>query len=227
MWLYNGGADLIDKSGTKTLLDSPDAAASFQFMADLVTRHRVAPTDAENTQQNETARFLAGKLGMIFGVRGFIVTQLTKVTGFQPELVAIPRGKAKFTFGQSVQSAVPAGNKYPEPGYKFIDWFTSTEALKISIVQSKDSVMPARRSLLDSQEFLTYSVPEVKSTNVNKVWADEFKAGRVKVHPAHPKLGDVVAAVEKEQPALIAGERTARDTLTRLVPVLNALLQGS
>ena len=85
-------------------------------------------------------------LGMIFGVRGFIVTQLTKVTGFQPELVAVPRGKAKLTFGQSVQSAISAGNKYPEPAYRFIDWFTSTEALKISIVQSKDSVMPARRA---------------------------------------------------------------------------------
>jgi ABC-type glycerol-3-phosphate transport system substrate-binding protein len=192
----------------------------------LVARHRVAPTDAENAQQNETARFLAGKLAMNFGVRGFSVTQLTKVTGFQPELVAVPRGKGKCTFGQSVQSAIPAGNNYPEPAYKFIDWFTSTEALKISIVQSKDSVMPARRSLLDSAEFLNYSVPEVKSTNVNKLWADELKAGRVKVHPAHPKLGDVVAAVEKEQPALVAGERTARDAMTRLAPVVNAILQA-
>lgn len=226
MWLYNGGGDLIDKSGTKTLLDSPDAAASFQFMADQVTRHRVAPTDAENAQQNETSRFLAGRLGMIFGVRGFIVTQLTKVSGFQPELVAVPRGKAKVTFGQSVQSAIPASNKYPEPAYRFIDWFTSTEALKISIVQSKDSVMPARRSLLDSPEFLNYSVPEVKSANVNKLWADEFKSGRVKVHPAHPKLGDVVAAVEKELSALVAGERTARDAMARVVPVLNAILQA-
>jgi ABC-type glycerol-3-phosphate transport system substrate-binding protein len=226
MWLYNGGGDLIDAAGTKTLLDSPDAAASFQFLADLVARHRVAPTDAENAQQNETNRFIAGRLGMIFGVRGFIVTQLTKVTGFQPELVAVPRGKARFTFGQSVQSAVPAGNNYPEPAYKFIDWFTSTEALKISIVQSKDSVMPARRSLLDSPEFHNYSVPEVQSANINKLWADEFKAGRVKVHPAHPKLGEVVDAVGKEQPALVAGERTARDALARLVPVINATLSG-
>jgi multiple sugar transport system substrate-binding protein len=226
MWLYNGGGDLIEASGTKTLLDSPDAAAGFQFMADLVSRHRVAPTDAENAQQNEAARFLAGRLGMIFGVRGFIVTQLTRVTGFQPELVAVPRGKARVTFGQSVQSAVPAGTRHPEPAYRFVDWFTSTEALKISIVQSKDSVMPARRSLLDSAEFLTYSVPEVTSPNINKLWADELKAGRVKVHPAHPRLGEVVAAVSDEQPALVAGERTARDAMARLVPVVNAILQA-
>jgi hypothetical protein len=111
-----------------------------------------------------------------------------------------------------------------EPPYRFVDWFASTEALKISIVQSKDSVMPARRSLLDSAEFLTYSVPEVTSANINRLWADELKAGRVKVHPAHPRLGEVVAAVSAEQPALVAGERTAREAMARLVPVVNAVL---
>jgi ABC-type glycerol-3-phosphate transport system substrate-binding protein len=125
-----------------------------------------------------------------------------------------------------VQSAIPAGSKHPEPAYRCIDWFTSTEALRISITQSKDSVMPARRSLLDSAACMTYNVPEVKSSNINRLWADELKAGRVKVHPAHPRLGDVTAAVEKDLPALYAGERTARDAMTRAVPVINALLQA-
>lgn len=226
MWFYNGGGELLNREGTKALMDSADAVSSIQFMADLIHRHRVAPANDEVRQANETSRFINGQLGFTFGVRGFIVTQLTKVTGFDPDLVAVPRGKAKATFGTSVQSVIPAGNRSPDEAFRFIHWFTSTEALKLSIVRGKDSIMPARRSLLESSEFMNYAVPGVKSPNINRMWAEELKGGRVRVHPAHPQLAEILDAVTKELAPVFADERAAREALTRAAALANGLLQA-
>jgi len=46
-WIYNHGWRLFNEDETKIILDTPEAAAGFQFIVDAIYKHKIAPKGAE------------------------------------------------------------------------------------------------------------------------------------------------------------------------------------
>lgn len=71
LWAFGG--EITDKAVTRSLLDGPGAVAGIQFWADLVTKHRVAPTLGVMGGGGADL-FVAGRVAMMFGGPWFVAT---------------------------------------------------------------------------------------------------------------------------------------------------------
>jgi multiple sugar transport system substrate-binding protein len=68
-WLWGHGADWFDKAGTAMAIDTPKSVEALQFQADLIHKHRVAPTPGETVGAagDHQRDFIAGKLASFVG----------------------------------------------------------------------------------------------------------------------------------------------------------------
>ncbi|WP_154792314.1 extracellular solute-binding protein [Occultella kanbiaonis] len=64
--LLSAGVDVVDSSGTRTMLDSPEAIDMFQKLVDLMYEHRVAPSPSQlgNNAPSMAVQLASGRLGM-------------------------------------------------------------------------------------------------------------------------------------------------------------------
>jgi multiple sugar transport system substrate-binding protein len=148
VWPWAGGADYLDKSGTKVVLQStPEAARWFQFAADLRTKHRVAPTVAEQKAMPGGTRqfFLTGQVAM--DTEGnWTLSDRKGVKNFAWDVAPIPMGsKARPTPFFSTADMVCQGAKAPDEAFAFCMHVANPASEKI--LASEFGRVPARKSL--------------------------------------------------------------------------------
>jgi multiple sugar transport system substrate-binding protein len=66
-FLLSRGVDFADETGTKTLLDSPQAIAAIQDLVDLIYKHRVAPSPTQlgNNAPSTTVQLKTRRIAMV------------------------------------------------------------------------------------------------------------------------------------------------------------------
>ena len=148
VWPWAGGADYLDKSGTKVVLQStPESARWFQFAADLRTKHRVAPTVAEQKAMPGGTRqfFLTGQVAM--DTEGnWTLSDRKAVKNFAWDVAPIPMGsKARPTPFFSTADMVCQGAKAPDEAFAFCMHVGNPASEKI--LASEFGRVPARKSL--------------------------------------------------------------------------------
>jgi len=127
------GGELLDPTGKKSLINSPQATAAITWMYEAFAKYNVAPTPKWLTSQNLSAdnAFTTGKL--MSGKWG---------TSFQ--LTAANNVKDSFKWFATIHPKGPGGvpgsdyeidgdsvtqvSKFPEQGFQFVKWLTSQEA---------------------------------------------------------------------------------------------------
>ncbi|MEW1812463.1 extracellular solute-binding protein [Pseudarthrobacter phenanthrenivorans] len=118
--LKSNGVELFDDAGTKTNLDTPDAIAVIQKIADLVFQHRVAPTAAQAaTFGASTALLLAsGRVAMaVDGQWALLDLGQSKV---KYNASVLPKFKEAYTTVLAGASAVFTSSKHQEPGFELL-----------------------------------------------------------------------------------------------------------
>ena len=148
VWPWAGGVDYIDKAGKKiTIGDGGEAARWFQFAGDLRTKHRVAPTVAEQAAMQGGTRnfFLTGQVAM--EIEGnWTLSDRKNIKNFTWDVAPVPMGsKARPTPFFSTADMVCAGSKNPEEAFSLCAFIGNADSEKV--LAAEFGRVPARKSL--------------------------------------------------------------------------------
>lgn len=93
--LRRWGGELLNPDGTKCLLDSPENVKAVQFIHDLETKHKVAPT-AQQIEENALKMFIGGKVATQANIVPATIATSKKAVGdrFKFSGMLTPRGPA-------------------------------------------------------------------------------------------------------------------------------------
>ncbi|WP_375450491.1 ABC transporter substrate-binding protein [uncultured Devosia sp.] len=123
------GSELVDPISGEILLDAPKTIEAYQWMASLVSDHKVASADGVTDEDAGRDAFLAGKVGIMFNSTGNYVGSrkaLGDNLGVLPmpctETCSVPIGGA----GVGILATSP--KDVQDAAYKFISYAASPEA---------------------------------------------------------------------------------------------------
>lgn len=221
VWPWAGGADYLDKPGQKVVLNaSPEGARWFQFAADLRTKHRVAPSLAEQRAMQGGTRqfFLTGQVAM--DTEGnWTLSDRKGVKEFVWDVAPIPMGsKARPTPFFSTADMVCAGSKHPDEAFEFSLHVGSPASEKI--LATEFGRVPARKSLWPYFTGLDNGLPPKN----RKVIVDALEyAGTA---PRFRDFREFESRILAPQMALLnEGAITAQQMVQEMMPRLEALVR--
>jgi ABC-type glycerol-3-phosphate transport system substrate-binding protein len=158
-WLWNNGGDLFNADGTKIEFDQPPAMEAFEFIVDLIHKHRVSPTPQEIQGQGNTAqRFQNGSLTMYHApVNG--VASHRNAANFDWSLFGLPKGKAKTvsSSGGGVGWFMTATSKVKDETWELMKVLGSKEGVRLEAVRGE--APPSRRSVANEPAFVNPPEP--------------------------------------------------------------------
>lgn len=135
-WLRDFGADMIDETGAKALLNTEEAKAAFRFIYDAIYEHKVSPRpDQLDAMGGYKNMFLQQKVAMYrlppFGVLATSAMPLEGEEGyFEWGAVAMPKGPSGVrgtSLAPSFIGMTPY-SEHPEEAFKVLAWVTNKEA---------------------------------------------------------------------------------------------------
>lgn len=148
VWPWAGGADYLDSTGRKVILNtSPEASRWFQFAADLRLKHRVAPAIAEQRAMQGGTRnfFLTGQVA-IDTEGNWTLSDRKLIKNFTWDVAPIPMGnKARPTPFFSTADMICAGSKNPDEAFSLCMHIGNPASEKT--LAAEFGRVPARKSL--------------------------------------------------------------------------------
>jgi multiple sugar transport system substrate-binding protein len=218
------GGEVVNADGTRCLLNTPEATSAIQWLADSWNRHGavISPQELSDVKQNWRALFSQGRVAMgtsgvwvSVGSNGFLNT----AKNINWQLAPKPKGpKARGNTLSHYAHVLVTRSKNPEGGWLWMQFLNSKEGWD---VRGGDlDQIPARKSLFEH--------PRIKAQS----WLNErgiIQARRdslptMRGYPIIPNYQEVDAEVRKAYAFVWRGEKTARQAMEEVVPVVNALL---
>lgn len=152
--IHGRGGRIVDDAG-RAVFNDDVAAASYQFVADLVHKHRIAPPQVISmTYDDVTDAFKAGRVGIIQeGSHRY--QDIAKAVGPENlELARVPSddpAKPSPTVVTGWGMGIPRGSKNPEGAWEYIKEYVGPEAQEINARVA--GTLPTRRSVLERPYF--------------------------------------------------------------------------
>jgi multiple sugar transport system substrate-binding protein len=165
------GGDILTPDGSRCVADSPGCVEGLRFMQDLVFKHHVSPTPAENAMSAYT--FESGRIAMFFNWAGQAPIYRPLRT-FQWDVVPVPRGPAgRISMIKGNQLLMYRHTRHPREAWEFMKFYTSYDGEMILCTQLRRA-MPTRKDLAASPLYLQSTQPPFH----NDVWIDQYRIGR-------------------------------------------------
>jgi multiple sugar transport system substrate-binding protein len=215
LFVWNAGGDILSTDGRTCVIDRPEAVEGLQFMADLVTRHQVAPPMAIAQDEQTDQMFYKGRVAMHVFTSGAMQRHQTGVTNFRWEVGVTPKGRAaRQTTGGGTGWAIPAETRNPDEAWPLLQHLLNPESQKTQA----GFFYPSRKSIA---EWFAQTDSHLPPKNRKTV----FEAGNhSRTDPVHPKWGDVDRIVQAELTPLLAGTASAREAATKIKQQADAVL---
>jgi multiple sugar transport system substrate-binding protein len=218
-WVWSNGAELFSEDGTKVLLDQPQALEAIQYLADLIHKHRVAPTPDElKAQGGRTSLFQAGNL-LIYHNPVNNVAANRKAVSFDWSLSGLPKGKAKApaASGGGVGWFLTGASKVKDETWELMKVLASKESVRLEAVRGE--APPSRRSVANEPEFI--NPPEPPKSDM-KVVVEALEL----MHVETPLIQGVEIdnVLNAELMPVWTGQRTAKDSVAAAVAKIKPLL---
>lgn len=152
VYIWTFGGEVITKEG-QVPIDSPEATAGLQFLADLGAKHNVSP--APQFVQSSPVSFNTGNVAMVYdGVWGSVRYRQNK---FAWDVAPFPQQKVQVSTGWYSPLSLMAQSKSKDAAWQWIYFCTSEPGQKIVSGLGQD--VPTIQSLAKSDAFLNPSVP--------------------------------------------------------------------
>ncbi len=200
---YASGARYISSTGSRFVIDSPEALSALTFFQSLFKENLVA-RGVWLSGEDATSLFRSGLTGMFVATNGHIPL-IQSINSFKWGVLPMPMGKIRSTNPGGTFVMGFKDSKNPTEGAKFIKWFTSRE---IAAQYAKDfTAMSPRRDLQD----LKYGA-----------FDDEYTIFRndLKVSPsatgqdgAHPAMAKINTFVREQIVKMLLEQQTPKQTL--------------
>lgn len=206
--VWDFGGELLDTDHRRCLLDTPAAVAGYQYLQDLIYRHRVAPTPQE--QQGVNLRD-EGRVAMEEIWRGAVVGM--RRLPFAWDVAPRPRGKAgHLTLYKGNSMSMARDTKAPEAAWLLLTFLTGPEADRAYV--KGGGATPLRANV----DVFVGNTPPANS----HYWIDAYKYA--KMLPLNPAWSQIDRAYNEEMGELWLNRRAPRDAIRSLVPKINDIL---
>ncbi|HEX2033446.1 MAG TPA: sugar ABC transporter substrate-binding protein [Chloroflexota bacterium] len=211
--VWQEGSDIVDRSRTKFTLHQSPAVDQMQWLADLVTRHRVHPIGEEFPGNNIKEVWNTGRIGMYVSIS--VYTNYIEAP-FDWDIVHLPRGASRATRTASAGHSMTAAGQNKDAAWEALKYLGSKPAYehwaKLGLT------IPTFKEVAESALVLNPNSPPKSA----KVATDAFSYARPE--PVSGDWGNVGTEITKAMAEVYAGKTDARGALTPIVPVVEGLL---
>ncbi|MGH2370002.1 MAG: hypothetical protein ACRDI2_17630, partial [Chloroflexota bacterium] len=206
--------------GTKVLVGEPTVVEALQYLADLIHKHRVAPTAEELKAQGGRRGLFLGSNLLLYHSPVNNVAANRREAGFDWSLTGLPRGKAKTAAasGGGVGWFLANDSKVKDETWELMKVLAGKEGVRLEAVRGE--APPSRRSVANEPAFISPAEPPGADMKV-VVEALEL------IHVETPLIEgvEIDRILTEELAPLWRGEKTAREAttqaVTRIQPLLN------
>lgn len=152
--IWGNGGDIFNEDSTKSELNSPEALEALKFYTDLVQKENVTPEGVvtySGTQSFDA--FASGKASMLL-TGNFVLNRLNKEfpdLDYGVTLIPKNEGKEHSSFAGGELITIPAGSKYPEEAWEFMQ-YVMTEESQVDVF-AKAGTLPVREDFFENEYF--------------------------------------------------------------------------
>ena len=138
--IWQNGGEIVNEKRTQSLLDSPQAIETVQFLVDMRVKHQVAPQAADYQGQTLVQFFSGGRMAS-YTTNQSLANELQRLRPFEWDAVAIPKNKQKAYAQASSGHGITRASKSPAAGWELVKWLAGEDASKM--YAAKGLVIPA------------------------------------------------------------------------------------
>lgn len=217
-WVWSNGGELFSDDGTRMFLGEEPAIQALQFLADLIHRHRVAPTAAERQAQGgRRGLFLDGNLLMYHEPVNSVAANRREVT-FDWSLTGTPRGRGKaIASGGGVGWFLAEPSRVKNETWELMKVLASKESVKMEAVRGE--APPGRISVARDPEFV--NPPEPPGADM-KVVVESLEV--MHIEPPLMNGVEIDNILDEALAPVWAGQQGARDAIQSALPRITRLL---
>jgi multiple sugar transport system substrate-binding protein len=191
-FLWSNGAELVNEDETGFAIDSPEAQEPLKEFMLLRTAYQVIPSEEEVEAEDDEARFMNGRSGMILSSRRSTPSFRT-IEGFDWDVAPLPQFKQPAGILHSDAYCLPKGADNTEGAWKFMEFALGPEGQRITAEAGR--TVPSLKEVAESDAFLD---PNAKPAN-SRVFLDTIPViKRVPTIPEWPEIEDVAGGVLEE-----------------------------
>jgi multiple sugar transport system substrate-binding protein len=192
--VWSNGGEIVDDQDapTRLTLDSPEAQEAMQQMFDLRGTHGVIPTETDVESEDDEARFMNGRLAMLFSSRRSTPVFRT-IKSFDWDVAPMPVVKEPAGILHSDAYCMTKASKNKDAAWSFMEFALGEEGQRIAAKTGR--TVPSLKSVANSQAFLD---PSAKPQN-SRVFLDAIPNIRhVPTVSTWPEIEDAIGG-ELEQ----------------------------
>ncbi|MGH2352626.1 MAG: ABC transporter substrate-binding protein, partial [Chloroflexota bacterium] len=219
-FIYSNGGELWDAQGKECRITQPPTVEALQFIADLIHKHRVAPTPADLKQMKAKERWINRKaaLGQFSASR---FGEWRRV-GLDFDVAVPPKGAAptRIVAGGGVGYALAAEANARDLAWELLKWMNGKEMQLLEV--QLGNVFPPRRSIANSPAFL-----KPGEQPAHAALAVQAAERHVLVTPPFTRWDELLAVMSEHLATLWNGQESARSIAAKIKPPVDALLRES
>jgi multiple sugar transport system substrate-binding protein len=212
--VWGNGGELLNETGTQTLLSSPEAIAGVQFAADMVNVHRVAPPPKDAGGPDPVELFQSQNVAMLPGASSLAGRLLEAKLPFKWAIAPLPAGKVAVSPISVSGVAISARSPNAQAALDFASWLVGPagSALKLNVTPF---AAPALR---------TAAAPSGQVSGEEAI-IQALKHGRTQ--PQVEAWPEVKALIDQALRPVWQGEQSAQAAYRQVEPQVNALLKAA
>lgn len=217
-YIWQNGGDILSEDRKTCTLDSPEAIAGIQFLVDMRSKYKVAPSPADSADIGPQKMFTNGQIGMyISGSWAAALVFKDEISTFEWDVAHLPKGEKRATFIGGAAFGVLRGSKHKEEAWKLVKFMTSPWMQ--AHFASGQHIIPSRQSVAESGAYLYLpGAPKNK-----KVFIEAIEYGHpMPMVPISREMNDIIAA---EITRAILGKKTVEEACQWVTPKCNEMLK--
>lgn len=217
-FIWQNGGELVDDPAnpTKLALDTPEALAAFQWLADLQVKEKAAPDAVAEEAESSENRFMNGTLGMYLNSRRGVTTYRT-IAGLDWDVAPLPQAGQAAGILHSDGFCMSAKTKGKDAAWTFIEFANSVEGQ--TLLAGTGRTVPSLRSVAESAAFLD---PNQKPAH-SQVFLDVVPT--LRRLPNHPKWPSIEEAATNEIKRAFYGQATVEEAAALAVEQTQTFFQ--
>ena len=219
------GAEFFSPDGRQVIIDQPAAREALQYLADLIQKHHISPSPAENTASGLTgsqqAKFSTGRFKMYASNQNTAPVG-TSAVPFEWDMQAIPQvpGKKRATrmAGNAYGIITNGKNKNPDLAWELIKFFVGEEGSvaqvqagnfmshKKAVEKWPETRAPAKNGRVVFEVMESYARLEHRPKGWDKAMVP-INREWVRVQNGEQSIGEMINIVKPEAEAILKQEQ--------------------
>jgi multiple sugar transport system substrate-binding protein len=143
-WVWAAGGEILDKSGKRCLLDTPESQQALQFLVDLRHKWNVCPPTTQAEKRQNIAMFTNGKVAM-FQTGAWDIQAMQEAKTLRWDIAPLPKKKQHATLLGTENYAIAAATKHPKEAWELFKFLLGPHAQEVMGTQLEKQ--PSRQSV--------------------------------------------------------------------------------